>query len=148
MSEDRREIKRNNACRPMKRYTLHLDYYSSFLESIRAVDASPRMDPKVWLAAKRYPVAEPSPKGYTTSDEYDIKTEVIGMKKNPTQAPIISNSQSALGFLIRIIWRRININKHRSRPRLMKVITYENDLFVLKSLFYSDGEEKRAYDSW
>lgn len=29
----------------------------------------------------------------------------------------------------------------------MTVITYENDLFVLKSLFYSDGEEKRAYDS-
>lgn len=49
---------------------------------------NPNKNPKVWLPANKYPPAEPSPIGKTTSAEYAKNKDVIGTKKNPTKLPV------------------------------------------------------------
>lgn len=67
--ENKPEIRRNPTCNPIKVYTVHKESLFSSFALIRLAEEIPKIDPKVWLAAKRYPVADPYPSGNTTSDE-------------------------------------------------------------------------------
>lgn len=67
--ENTQETRRNPACNPIKVYTVHKESLASSFALIRLAEERPKIDPKVWLAAKRYPVADPYPSGNTTYDE-------------------------------------------------------------------------------
>lgn len=93
------------------------------------VEERPNNDPKVWLAAKRYPVAEPWPRGKTTSEEYAISIEVIGIVENPTKIPKVPVCQVLVIFK-RLTWVMENMKKLKNKP-MINIFLYCKVCFTL-----------------
>lgn len=57
----------------------------------------PKKKPKVWPAASRYPADELSSMGKTSSDAYIIRTDWMGLRKNPAKNP---STMTSMVFVI------------------------------------------------
>ena len=74
-------------------------------------------------------MADPSPSGKTTSDEYDIKRDVVGMLKNPVHPASIRGAQSS-GFNKMTNCNRVYMIKENNKPK------YKNKLHILMMYLY------------
>jgi hypothetical protein len=65
-------------------------------------------------------VADPSPSGKTTSDEYDMKRDVVGMLKNPVHPASIMRAHSS-GFNKMTNCNRVYMINVDNKPKYKKI---------------------------